>query len=233
MSVKKKLNQYRGNLEASQVASGINAAYRNAKRLVADARLLLEKCRYPSAAALAVLSIEESGKASILRGLSVSRTQEDLKTSWHEYRSHTKKTVLGGLLHEVAKGARKLDDFIGLFGKDAEYPYLLDQIKQISFYTDCLGDAHWSEPSTVVNEKLAAQLVETADILAKSKEVTTKEVELWIKHLGPVWNQDPGWMRKALENWYREMQEVGLAQAGPNAMEIFIHEGMSALPDKE
>ena len=30
------------------------------------------------------------------------------------------------------------------------------------------------------------------------------------------------WMQKALENWYQEMQEVGLAPEGPNAMNAFI-----------
>ncbi len=232
MSVKKKLPQYRWNLEASQIAAGMNAAARNATRLVADARLLMQNGRHPSAAALAILSIEESGKVSILRGLAVSRTADELKARWREYRSHTSKNVLGGLLEEVAKGARKLDDFIGLFAKDAEHSYLLDHIKQISFYTDCLSDAHWSEPDTVIDEQFAAQLVATAQLLAKSKEVTTKEMELWIKHLGPVWNQDPGWMRKALENWYAEMQEIGLAKAGPNAMEAFITEGVAVLGDQ-
>lgn len=229
----KKLNQYKDRLEASQIASGINAASRNATRLAEDAQLLLENGRYPSAAALAVLSIEEAGKVSILRHLSVSETEEELKDRWREYRSHTKKNVMGGLLQEVARGARKLDEFIGLFEKDAEHPYLLDQVKQISLYTDCLGNVHWSEPVKVVDKNLASQLVQTARILARPKEVTTKEIELWVKHLGPVWNQDPGWMRKALENWYKEMQELGLAPEGPNAMQAFIREGVAISDTKE
>jgi hypothetical protein len=49
----------------------MNAANRNARRLVADAKLLLDAGRYPSAAALAALAIEESGKTSILRTLAV------------------------------------------------------------------------------------------------------------------------------------------------------------------
>jgi AbiV family abortive infection protein len=40
----------------------MNAAARNAARLVSDAEILLGAKRYPSAAALAVLAIEESGK---------------------------------------------------------------------------------------------------------------------------------------------------------------------------
>ena len=226
----KKLKQYNGRLKVSQIASGINAASRNATRLAKDAKLLLQNGRHPSAAALAILSIEESGKVSILRHLSVSKTEKELKDRWREYRSHTKKNVMGGLLQEVARGGRKLDDFISLFKKDAEYPYLLDQLKQISIYTDCLGEAHWSEPIENVDRTLASQLVQAAGILAKSKEVTTKEIELWVKHLGPVWNSSPGWMRKGLENWYEEMQELGLAPRGSNTMRTFTREGV-VIPD--
>jgi len=41
-------------------------------RLVEDAKLLLANDRLPSACSLAVLSIEESGKASILRRIACS-----------------------------------------------------------------------------------------------------------------------------------------------------------------
>ncbi len=54
---RKKLSQYAGSLDAAQIAQGINAARRNARRLAEDAKLLLETARYPSATALAILSI--------------------------------------------------------------------------------------------------------------------------------------------------------------------------------
>ena len=223
-----KLEQYRGRLNPSQVAEGINAATRNAFRLVEDARLLLDKGRFPTAASLAVLAIEESGKASILRHLSVAQSNEEVKDCWDHYRSHTKKNVMGALFDKLARGARKLDDFLTVFGEGADYPRLLDQVKQIGFYTDCLGKTHWSEPAAVVDEKLARRLVATAEFLARPKEVSLKEIDLWVKHLGPVWNKDPGWMRKALENWYEDMQRHGLVPDGPNAMRTFIREGIGA-----
>lgn len=57
-----KLPQFKGELSAAQIASGMNAARRNARRLADDARLLLDAERFSSAASIAVLSIEESGK---------------------------------------------------------------------------------------------------------------------------------------------------------------------------
>ncbi|MFH1595578.1 MAG: hypothetical protein ABIG94_04295, partial [Pseudomonadota bacterium] len=55
-----------------------------------------------------------------------------------------------------------------------------------------------------------------------------KEIELWIKHLGPVWGKHMSWMQHALENWYHEMQEYGLAQEGANAMREFIKGNIKA-----
>ncbi|MBN1085452.1 AbiV family abortive infection protein [Erwinia aphidicola] len=36
-----------------------------------------------------------------------------------------------------------------------EHPFALDQLKQISFYTDCLGKAHWSIPDNVIDRDTA------------------------------------------------------------------------------
>ena len=44
--------------------------------------------------------------------------------------THAGKNVQSGFyLSEVAGGARKLDDLRPLFDKDAEHPFMLDQIK--------------------------------------------------------------------------------------------------------
>ena len=223
---KKKLDQYKGSLDPTQIAKGINAAIRNAKQLAKDAELLLKAGRYSTAASLAVLSIEESGKVKILRALALAKDEKQLAKCWKEYRSHTKKNVMWLLPQLVAEGARKLDNFKGLFDKDSEHPYLLDQVKQIGFYTDCLGSAHWSIPEEVIDESLSKLLVQIADLFAKNREITPKEIELWIKHLGPVWMTSPAWMKKALENWYVEMQECGLVPKGKNEMEEFIRTGI-------
>ena len=70
---KGQLSQYNGRLTPPQIADGMNAAIRNARRLADDARTLLDLGSYPTAASLAVLSIEERGKVSILRHLAMVR----------------------------------------------------------------------------------------------------------------------------------------------------------------
>jgi AbiV family abortive infection protein len=224
--MKKKLDAYRGKLNAAQIAAGINAASENAKRIAEDAQFILEAGRLPTAASLAILSIEEAGKASILRALALATTEEEVLDEWRNYRAHTKKNVAWILPQLAASGVRKLDDLKPMFQDDSEHPYILDQIKQIGVYTDCLGKAHWSLPKEVIDEPLAKMLVQTAKILARASRVTEKEIELWIKHIGPVWKKDPHWMKQALINWYADMQQHGLVTEGKNEMEQFIKVGI-------
>ncbi len=106
---KAKLRQYSGELDAAQISCGMNAACRNARRLADDARLLLDAGRYPTAASLAALSIEESGKASVLRGLALAPTEEARRRAWKDYRSHRSKNAAWILPELAAKGARDLE----------------------------------------------------------------------------------------------------------------------------
>ena len=69
-------------------------------------------------------------------------------------------------------------------------------------------------------------LVKFADVLAKNKDVSEKEIELWIEHIGPAWKKDPACMKTALINWYAAIQAAGLAPEGENKMEQFIHRGI-------
>ena len=101
---------------------------------------------------------------------------------------------------------------------------MLDQFKQLGFYTDTYKRGHWSCPEDVIDRGLAEALVRTAEALAPAKVVATEEIDLWVKHLAPVWGKSLEWMQQALVNWYAEMQERGLAPAGANAMQAFVRQ---------
>jgi len=207
---KKKLDQFCGLLSPRQVADGMNAANRNALRLVEDAESLIERQRYPSGAAMAILSIEESGKISILRAIALARTQAEVKDEWSNYRRHTEKNRMWILTELAAKGARHLEDFRTLFDKESDHPFVLDQVKQIAVYTDCLGKAHWSDPYNVIDEDLARNLANTARHLISKRQFTPKEIELWVKHLRPVWKGNLNAMKAALTRWAKEMSISGM-----------------------
>lgn len=204
----------------------MNVANANAFRLAEDAHTLLAASRYPTAASLAVLSIEESGKVSILRQLATATAKEEVAAIWKSYRSHTRKNVLWLLPELAIKGARKLEDLRPLFEDDSEHPFVLDQVKQLGFYTDCLGNRHWSVPIDVVDEKLARSLVQIAKLLVGKSETTVEEIELWIRHVGAAAMDDLPAMKRALAIWYSAMQDAGLRSGGINEMERFINEGV-------
>ncbi|TRZ96682.1 MAG: AbiV family abortive infection protein [Dehalococcoidia bacterium] len=199
----------------------MNAAIDNAARLAHDARILLESHSYPSAASLAILSIEESGKVAMLRELALARGECERTDAWRGYRSHTRKNFMWLLPELAVQGARKLSDFRKLTDPSSDHRYILDQVKQIGFYTDCLGASHWSLPHEVIDKTLASLLVDVASLLATKHHATTKEVELWIKHMQPVWRTSPVWMEAALKNWYADMQAHGLVPPGDNEMAAF------------
>lgn len=214
MSIKKQLDSYRGQLNPVQITDGMNVARRNALRLLEDAEILLNSGRYPTALSLAILSIEESGKAAILRGLAMAKDDVSLKNSWKEYRTHTAKNAAWILPQLAADGAKTLDDLSLIFDRNSSHPYMLDQLKQIGFYTDCLGEAHWSEPSDVIEKDLANLMVSIARIFTVNREVKVKEIELWIKHMSITDNDTYTSQKESLMHWYAEMTELCLIPEG-------------------
>jgi AbiV family abortive infection protein len=206
------LTQYRGHLSATQVTEGMNAARLNAIRLAEDAKLLLESGRFASAASLAVLSLEESGKPMILRRLLTCMTDADLNEVWKAYRKHTDKNILSLLPEFISKGTgTTLQSLKALFTSDTELQRSqVDVIKQLGFYTDCCGDkGHWSIPVETIEDGLATALVTLAEVAARNREETTEqELSLWVAHM------QTGNNRPNLLNWAAAMVEAGLKPEG-------------------
>lgn len=219
---KGKLSQYGGRLTPAQIADGMNAAIRNARRLANDARTLLDLERYPTAASIAVLSIEESGKVSILRHFAMARDLPSCRKIWREYRNHRSKNVAWVLPYLVAGGARHLDSLRLATQSDAEHTALLDNVKQIGLYSDCLENVHWSEPDKVVDRPLAQVLVNIADLFATKKAITPEEIGLWMAHLAPAYGAPLETMKEALLNWYRAMNEAGLLKEVDTNVKEFV-----------
>ena len=100
---------------------------------------------------------------------------------------------------------------------------LLDKVKQLGFYTDCLGNVNWSEPDKVIEEKLANKLVSIADLFAKSNAVTIKEIELWQEFMKPVYGAPLEQMKAALLQWYAAMEENGLWENDGISVNAFVN----------
>ncbi len=216
------LDSYSGLLDVTEVTSGMNYAIQNANRLLNDAKALFENESYATALSLAILSIEEAGKLSILRMLLCCSDEQQAKEAWKDYRNHRSKNAAWIIKDLFAKGARTLDDLKDCVDKKGEHTAILDAIKQLGFYTDCLADKHWSFPSDVIDKETCASIMQVAEMLCGQKEKTERENELWIH----FFKEDQA-SKEALVRWHKSMLEEGLTEISVEQVNQFINGGNS------
>lgn len=206
---KKLLPSYQGSLTPKQIAEGINVARGNGKRLLQDAEILFDRERYPSACALAVLSIEESGKSGILRRMATAPNDAVIEKLWREYRTHTKKNIAWIAPDMLRKGVKKFNDLHLLADPHSDHPQVLDGLKQLSIYTDRYVNTKWSVPAVEINRRMAQEIISAAAVLLGGHKVCTeREIELWAEHVGNVEDGPTG--NKRILNFYKAMISEGL-----------------------
>jgi AbiV family abortive infection protein len=209
--------QYSHKLSPKQASEGINAAIDNAKSLLEDAMLLYENHRYERSTALSILAIEEDGKLTILRCILLEEDPKLLKKEWQNYRRHTEKNISWILPDLVVKGARQLDDFNPIFDRGNDHGQILEDLKQLSLYTDSFSKCKWSIPKNVITQKIAKYILEIAknQVLKGNRDITAvEELEIYTKHLKPVWKGSVIEMKQALINCYQEAEHKGLLKKG-------------------
>lgn len=210
-------NQYKYKLDPKTAAEGIKLANENAQSLLADAELLLENRRFERCVSLSILAIEEAGKPSIIRAILVTDESKELKKEWQNYRRHTEKNLAWIVPELIAKGAQQLEDLRPMVNPDSDHGQVLDNLKQLSFYTDIFSSRKWSIPKNVIDKDLAKSIFSIAKAMVTKNEsamTSEKELELWIKHLKPVWKHDMLKMKQALINCYNEAESLGLIEKG-------------------
>lgn len=219
--------KYRGRLNAAQAAAGINAALRNAKRLLTDATLLFQSGSYATAAALAVLAIEENGKYGIIPRILLAKNDRQRNEHWKEYTSHEAKNTTSIIPSLVRGGATSVDDFKIMTDANSIHPYVLDDFKHWGFYTECRTGDNWSEPHNSIEAETAFKLLQTAHSLIRNvREVTDEQMAVYVKHMSPVWaddhrNADPEKVRNALKVYMIECQQRGWMENDANVEDFF------------
>jgi AbiV family abortive infection protein len=204
------------------IAEGMNAARQNAKRLFKDASVLQEAGRTHSAVALAILSIEESGKISILRKMVLCVSDDEWRQAWKDYRSHTSKNVAWIVGELVAKGAKTLDELRQIADPDSDHPNVLDNLKQLCLYTDCVNNSKWTSPEAMDMNELEPYLLMMAKGLIKRFDVTEKELQLWRLHVLPAKHGSIEESKRAVANWWADMRANGLSSATEEEIEAFL-----------
>ncbi len=215
--VSRQLSAYRGELSAKEVADGINTAIRNAKRLAADAKLMLDAKRYPTAASLAIISIEETEKVSTLRAMSVAQSKDELAQAWEDYRGNRPQGTAWIAAELDAKGAGHLSGFSEAMEKDDHHPGMLAILKRLGVHTECYRKGYWSEPAVVIDANAAAVLVRIAEQACAKNEISDREIALWVEHVGPAWHSSK--MPDALLKWAQAKEEEGLIKPNEDDMQ--------------
>lgn len=215
-----KKRQYAGLLSVEQAAEGIQLAATNAYTLYQDALLLSEHKRYPRCVSLCALAIEEAGKASILRAILMESDAKELKELWRQFRRHTAKNAQWIVPELILKGARKQEQLGNVFDNGSDHPAILDDLKQLGFYTDVFSPVKWSAPNSVIDAELAGSILAATSILAgkdKAGYDHVGELRLWVKYMKPVWKTSMPAMKNALAQIYAEAEAAGIVEAGSAA----------------
>jgi AbiV family abortive infection protein len=199
---------YRGRLTPAQMAEGISVSNYNAARLLEDATLLAKNERYPSAVALAILAIEESAKAGVLRAMAMCRNETEMKSHWRQFRNHSAKNIMSfaPLLDQKQALAKNLDSLSAMTSDTRA----VEDLKQTATYTDCIqlpDHIEWWIPE-VVDKRTADVWLTLARLVVKAETVTTEEVELWIRLMKPLAGGLPDAQQAAIETYLTEVRKL-------------------------
>jgi hypothetical protein len=126
----------------------------------------------------------------------------------------------------ISAGARTVDDFKMLFDKSSIHTFMLDDFKQWGFYTECRGTM-WSEPANTISAEMCQEILSYAEgLLRVVRFYTAEEMECYVRHLGPVWRENPAdadtdAIRQAMIEYAKECQQRGWMSAGINPADFF------------
>ncbi|MFP8487927.1 AbiV family abortive infection protein [Gracilimonas sp. Q87] len=205
-----KSTQYNQSLTPKKASKGIEIITENANSLLADAELLFANNRYERTVTLSILAIEEIGKIPILRSILLEDGQKDLNKVWKNFRTHQEKNWGLFFSDYIKDGAENIDDLKFMFIDDKSKDKV-ENLKQLSIYTDYFKGDKWSIPSKVIDEKLAKTILKQAQFFVNQQNshlTTEKELKLWIKHMKPVWKKDMSLMKAGMVKFYEEALEL-------------------------
>jgi AbiV family abortive infection protein len=157
---------FSGTISIADATRATNLIQDNAARLVEDAKLLLEAERYPTAAMLATMALEESSRVYFPLELVLSDHERRLEECWRKFRRDR---------HDFPWAILRRDD--GLMN-DAELNGMLSFIRTLGRRTECIEPGVWIDPQNLISRDLAQEIVKTAELFC-SHRVTPRSLEIW------------------------------------------------------
>ena len=192
-------------LSIEDLVDGMIACADNASKLAADAGRLYGVRRYSTAGALAIFSLEESGKVLLLSATAAAVAQNK-KTDWNEFwrnwRKHDEKVKLASLLD------------LGAHGKDAAElavrAFILEDLSKLRenfIYVDRKG-SRWVAPK-IQDRDWVSELIDAAEALSEQLvSESNKRRRKWIVEQFQTYTLDPTHPNPFVENLKQGLGEI-------------------------
>lgn len=160
-----------GHLTLKQISAGISVCIDNALDLFGDAIVLLHHKRYARALSLVLTSLQEAGKVTLLRQMSLLPSDDQKKWSqiWKRFRKHETKDAFGqsAKINQEAKG-----DPGEVFWQQVVYKTTFapakEKIRQFSLYVDFIKrDKAWWSPREITASVVEQAIDDVVSVLYK------------------------------------------------------------------
>jgi AbiV family abortive infection protein len=163
-----------GILTPQELAAGISACHRNARRLIDDAIHLLVGQRNASALALALLGEEEAAKWVLLSVVATARSQAVRRKAWNNVRAHRpKRAILGAIL--FPERLRREDRPFEFKDVD-DVSKILERMKLRAIYVAHLANGVCSEPAMIADPGTATLFIDLAAVHVRKLFMTIEEL---------------------------------------------------------
>jgi AbiV family abortive infection protein len=160
------------------------AAIRNARRLLDDAELLLNRGRGPSAYSLAVLAFEEAGKAWLC--VIAMMVPDHVRPEWPHgdlINKHVDKLMAAHVMAHMLASAISGQDMIASLADIGENLEELarthDKAKQRGLYVDLLDSGFW-EPASVTKDEARRMVAIVGGLLDHGAYLADPEFITWV-----------------------------------------------------
>lgn len=192
---------------SSQLASAVIATLKNAAALVVEARLLLSNSSPHRAVVLAIQTMEEVGRITLLIAFSRHKREGRLKEWSAKLERHDPKAQLFALATLLSEAGR---DPILDMANSSLYAKALQSLKMHCLYTDWDGTTFHSPQDLVAIEEKAEAMVLQAEKSVRSEQ--DRLGDLTPSLLEALWRRQEQFERvrsdpEALENWLADVEQ--------------------------
>jgi AbiV family abortive infection protein len=193
---------FTGQLSAASAIKGAQLLQENAARLTEDAKILLQAKRYPSAAMMAVMALDELSRIFHPLIFAALHMPKQLAQGWKQFRCERQ-----GFPWSIFQ--RRIDWLVAGAMSDEELNDMLSFIRALGGGADYIAPGLWIDPKELISAELAASIVGTAELFCKNA-VETKSMEIWMEAVGSLPRNAT--IEFALKKYQAMLESEGLAE---------------------